>query len=148
MKITCLEKEVGQLLSEAYYKIPRFQRPYSWDHVNVEEFWGDAVVESESDYFIGNFVVYDDKGIQGVVDGQQRLTTITLLLCALRDVFHEQGEEKLAQGLHGLIERPNIKAEKYYVLQSETSYPYFQEHIQKFLGNQGFLPRSGQRRNF
>lgn len=137
MKITCLDKQVGQLLSEAYYKIPRFQRPYSWDHVNLEEFWNDAVVESEGDYFIGNFVVYDDKGIQGVVDGQQRLTTITLLLCALRDVFHEQGEEKLAQGLHNLIERPNIKAEKYYVLQSETSYPYFQEHIQKFLGKPG-----------
>ena len=64
----------------------------------------------------------------------KRLTTITLLLCALRDVFQEQGEEKLAQGLHSLIERANVKAEKYYVVQSETSYPYFQEHIQKFQG--------------
>jgi hypothetical protein len=137
MKITCLDKQVGQLLGEAYYKIPRFQRPYSWDHVNVEEFWNDAVVESESDYFIGNFVVYDDKGTLGVVDGQQRLTTITLLLCALRDVFEEQGHEKLAKGLHNLIERPDIKAENYYVLQTETSYPYFQEHIQKFEGQPG-----------
>ena len=143
MKITCLDKQVGQLLSEAYYKIPRFQRPYSWDHVNVEEFWNDAVVDSESDYFIGNFVVYDDKGILGVVDGQQRLTTITLLLCALRDVFHEQGEKKLAQGLHNLIERPNISAEKYYVLQSETSYPYFQEHIQKFSGKPAIVADIG-----
>jgi uncharacterized protein with ParB-like and HNH nuclease domain len=143
MKITCLDKQVGQLLGEAYYKIPRFQRPYSWDHVNVEEFWSDAVVESEGDYFIGNFVVYDDKGVMGVVDGQQRLTTITLLLCALRDVFQEQGEEKLAKGLHGLIERPNIKAEKYYVLQSETSYPYFQEHIQKFQGKPGVKDEVG-----
>ena len=79
MKITCLEKEVGQLLSEAYYRIPRFQRPYSWDHGNVEEFWKDAVVETDGDYFIGNFVVYDEKGTLGVVDGQQRLTTITQL---------------------------------------------------------------------
>jgi uncharacterized protein with ParB-like and HNH nuclease domain len=53
MKINCLDKQVGQLLGEAYYKIPRFQRPYSWDHANIEEFWNDAVVESESDYFIG-----------------------------------------------------------------------------------------------
>ncbi|HEY4052901.1 MAG TPA: DUF262 domain-containing HNH endonuclease family protein [Terriglobales bacterium] len=134
MKITCLEKQVGRLLGEAYYKIPRFQRPYSWDHINVEEFWNDTVVEGEGDYFIGNFVVYDDKGVLGVVDGQQRLTTVTLLLCALRDVFQEQGEDNLAKGLHGLIERPNIQAEKYYVLQSETSYPYFQEYIQKFQG--------------
>jgi uncharacterized protein with ParB-like and HNH nuclease domain len=61
MKITCLDKQVGQLLGEAFYKIPRFQRPYSWDRTNVEEFWTDAVVDNESDYFIGNFVAYDDK---------------------------------------------------------------------------------------
>ena len=57
MKINCFDKQVGQFLSEAYYKIPRFQRAYSWDHVNVEEFWNDTVVESETDYFIGSFVV-------------------------------------------------------------------------------------------
>ena len=53
MKITCLDKQVGQLLGEAYYQSPRFQRPYSWDHVNVEEFWNDAVVESEGDTSLG-----------------------------------------------------------------------------------------------
>jgi uncharacterized protein with ParB-like and HNH nuclease domain len=132
MKINCFDKQVGQFLSEGYYKIPRFQRPYSWDHVNVEEFWNDTVVESEADYFIGSFVVYDDKGTMGVVDGQQRITTITLLLCALRDALARQGESKLAKGLHNLIERADIKAEKFYVLQTETSYPYLQEHIQKF----------------
>ena len=132
MKISCLEKEVGKFLGESFNRIPRFQRPYSWDHVNVEEFWNDTVVESETDYFIGNFVVYGDKGAVGVVDGQQRITTITLLLCALRDALAKQGESKLAKGLHNLIERADIKAEKFYVLQPETSYPYLQEHIQKF----------------
>lgn len=134
MKITCVDKQVGQLLKESFYKIPRFQRPYSWDHVNVEEFWSDAVVENEGDYFIGNFVLYDDKGSLGVVDGQQRLTTITLLLCALRNALKEQGYKSLAQGLHNLIERPDINSQMYYVLQTETSYPYLQEHIQKFAG--------------
>jgi uncharacterized protein with ParB-like and HNH nuclease domain len=97
MKITCLEKEVGQFLGEAFYKIPRFQRPYSWDHANLEEFWNDVVVENDADYFIGNFVVYDDKGVRGVVDGQQRLTTITMLLCALRNLFQAQGFNPLAK---------------------------------------------------
>jgi uncharacterized protein with ParB-like and HNH nuclease domain len=94
MKINCFDKQVGQFLSEAYYKIPRFQRAYSWDHVNVEEFWNDTVVESETDYFIGSFVVYDDKGTLGVVDGQQRITTITLLLCALRDALAGCGKTR------------------------------------------------------
>jgi uncharacterized protein with ParB-like and HNH nuclease domain len=138
MKITCLDKSVGKLLAESFYRIPRFQRPYSWDRVNVEDFWNDAIVENEGQYFIGNFVVYDDKTAMGIVDGQQRLTTITLLLCALRNAFNEEGFPNLAKGIHNLIERPDISDQLLYVLQTQTSYPYFQEHIQKF----GEMPES------
>jgi hypothetical protein len=81
MKITCLDKQVGQFLKASFYRIPRFQRPYSWDRTNIEEFWNDAVVENEAQYFIGNFVVYEDKTAMGVVDGQQRLTSFTRLAC-------------------------------------------------------------------
>ena len=130
------------MLGESFYKIPRFQRPYSWDHGNLEEFWNDTIVENESDYFIGNFVVYDDKSVLAVVDGQQRLTTITLLLCALRNVLKEEGFSNLAKGVHNLIERPDIKNELYYVLQTETSYPYFQEYVQKF-GTPASIPDVG-----
>ena len=44
----------------------------------------------------------------------------------------EQGFQDLAKGVHFLIERPNIRNERYYVLRPETSYPFFQERIQKF----------------
>jgi uncharacterized protein with ParB-like and HNH nuclease domain len=142
MKITCIDKQIGQLLGESFYKIPRFQRPYSWDHANLEEFWNDAIVENDSEYFIGNFVVYDDKSVLGIVDGQQRLTTITLLLCALRNIFEKEGLSPLAKGIHHLIERHDIKNERYYVLQAETSYPYFQEYIQKF-GKPAVVPTIG-----
>jgi uncharacterized protein with ParB-like and HNH nuclease domain len=143
MKITCLDKQVGQLLKESFYRIPRFQRPYSWDRSNIEEFWTDAIVENETHYFIGNFVVYDDKTAMGVVDGQQRLTTITLLLCALRNAFEKEGFSNLAKGIHGLIERPDISDQLFYVLQTETSYPYLQEHVQKFPGKPGVPADAG-----
>lgn len=139
MKITCLDKQVAQFLKESFYRIPRFQRPYSWDRANVEDFWNDTVVENDAEYFIGSFVVYDDKTAMGVVDGQQRLTTITLLLCVLRNAFQQEGFPHLAQGIHGLIERTDIANQLFYVLQTETSYPYFQEHIQKF----GDKPQAG-----
>jgi hypothetical protein len=132
MKISCLDKEVGKLLGESFYKIPRFQRPYSWDQTNLEEFWNDTVLDNQSGYFIGNFVAYEDGDALGVVDGQQRLTTITLLLCALRDAMKEEDFPDLATGIHQLIERPNIRNEKFYVLRPETSYPFFQEYVQKF----------------
>jgi hypothetical protein len=132
MKITSLDKNVLKLLGEAFYMIPPFQRPYSWDRANVEDFWTDTIVNNDSDYFIGNFVVYEDAGTLGVVDGQQRLTTITLLLCALRDIMKREGFDDLAVGIHHLIERPDIKNKLHYVLRTETSYPFFQERIQNF----------------
>ncbi|MFZ3217524.1 MAG: DUF262 domain-containing protein [Candidatus Acidiferrales bacterium] len=137
-----MDKEIGKLLGEAFYRIPRFQRPYSWDHANLEEFWNDTIVDNDSDYFIGNFVFFQDGDALGVVDGQQRLTTVTIMLCALRDVMQEEGLRDFAQGVHFLIERPNIRNEKYYVLRPETSYPFFQEYIQKF-GRRPKTPETG-----
>jgi uncharacterized protein with ParB-like and HNH nuclease domain len=133
VKIACVDKEVRKVLDSGYYTIPRFQRPYRWRLPNVEDFWTDTIVSNDSDYFIGSIVVYRvTETTHGIVDGQQRLTTITMLLCALRDAFQDEGFGDLANGTHNLIERRDIEDRRQYVLQTETSYPYLQEHIQKF----------------
>lgn len=135
MKITSLDKTIGEALALGYYRIPRFQRPFSWEKDQVEEFWEDTIADNETDYFIGSMLVYEEnksKKWLGVVDGQQRLTTITLILCALRNAFDAEGLKDQAEGIQALIERKNIDNKPEYVLQPETSYPYFQEHIQKF----------------
>lgn len=131
MKIESSDQTIEDLLKSGYYVIPRFQRPYSWDAENVTEFWDDIVRDKPSEYFIGSMVVYKDGNRTfGVVDGQQRLTTITILLCVLRDSLIDEGFSPLADGLHQLIENKNIDNESEYVLQTETSFPYFQDHIQ------------------
>lgn len=133
MKITSLDKEIKKVFETGYYNIPRFQRPYSWEKEQITEFWHDIVVDSESDYFIGSIVVYKkDDEMFGIVDGQQRLTTITMILCALRDFYRREEFENLAHGVHSLVEKIDLNNAKRFVLQTETSYPYFQEHIQKF----------------
>lgn len=135
MKITSLDKSIDEVLQLGYYKIPRFQRPFSWEKDQIEEFWADTIADNETDYFIGSMVIYEEdknKKVFGIVDGQQRLTTITLTLCALRNAFAAEGFTDQAAGVHGRIERNNIDNEPEFVLQPETSYPYFQEHIQKF----------------
>ena len=70
MKITSIDKEVKQILESGYYRIPRFQRSYSWVGENIEEFWNDTIVDSDSDYFIGSIVVFkgreDTLGLVGV----------------------------------------------------------------------------------
>jgi len=133
MKIESEDIDIESLLSGRYFKIPRFQRPYSWDDENIQDLWNDVVTARGEDYFIGSMVVYKaGKSEYSVVDGQQRLTTITVLLCILRDAFAELGDKDLAAGIHQLIERPNRDNRNEFVLKTETSFPFFQEHILKF----------------
>lgn len=133
MKIESKDTDIESLLDGSYFHIPRFQRPYSWDDDNINDFWDDVVVSKTDDYFIGSMVVYKKSKQQfGVVDGQQRLTTITILLCVIRDHFIQLGCTDLAEGIHQLVERKDRNNKNEYVLKTETSFPYFQEHIQKY----------------
>ena len=133
MKIESVDQEIRSLLSSGYYRIPRFQRPFSWTRDNIQEFWDDVVRDNPTDYFIGSMVVFKEGNQRyGVVDGQQRLTTITVLLAVLRNALQEFGFTDLAQGIQGLIERRNIDNQPEFILSTETSYPFFQDHILKF----------------
>ncbi len=133
MDIKPNDRDVKQILQSGYYLIPRFQRPYSWDIENISEYWDDTIKESGEDYFIGSMVVYKTtSGDFGIVDGQQRLATIMMILCALRNAFQKEGFPRLANGVHALVERPDLNNQPKFVLSTETSFPYFQEHILKF----------------
>jgi hypothetical protein len=133
MKIQCVDRDVHQILESGTYVIPRFQRPFSWDRENVEDFWSDCVEEIKSDYFIGAFVTYNlSSSSYGIVDGQQRLTTITIFLCALRDVYMRHGYSEAAKGVHRLIETRDLEDQSQFVLKAQSSYPYLQAKIQSF----------------
>jgi uncharacterized protein with ParB-like and HNH nuclease domain len=130
MKIESIDQDIRTLLSSGYYRIPRFQRPYSWEREHIQEFWNDIIQDNPGDYFIGSMVVYElGKQRFGVVDGQQRLTTITVLLCVLRNTLDSLKFKDLATGVNSLIERRNIDNQPEFILSTETSYPYFQDHI-------------------
>lgn len=87
---------------DIHYVLPHFQRQYSWNENNWKTLLDDAFAiykeyqpEKEPEHFLGSLVVINDRPINGVistfklVDGQQRLITISLLLCALRDIIQE-----------------------------------------------------------
>lgn len=135
MKIEASDKEIQDVFSQGYYQIPRFQRPFSWEKDEVENFWSDLIQDSSDNYFIGSMVVYQSKKPYfGIVDGQQRLTTITLILSSIRNTFISIGEENLAKGIHKYIEQPNIDNVNEFILSSESSFPYLQTHIQNYQG--------------
>lgn len=132
MKIACVDQEIRKVLESNYYKIPRFQRPYSWDKDNIQEFWNDIQTHKPGEFFLGSMVVYIKGSYRHIVDGQQRLTTITILLAALRDKFVEIGSDSQAKGLQKLIERANLDNTDEFVVQTSSSYPFFQQNIQSF----------------
>src|SRR5699024_6984768 len=101
---------ITQLLSSrCQFRIPRFQREYSWEKENYKEFIDDMIgclrIENgeikDSSYFLGTMLFVGNLEMVGrtldVVDGQQRLTIITILFSAISDHFREIGNEKLSE---------------------------------------------------
>ena len=84
---------------ERFYQIPDYQRPYSWDKDNVSDLISDLVTSYinniEENYFCGSLVlVQGDKGRLDIIDGQQRVTTFTILACVIRDLYYDILDEK------------------------------------------------------
>ena len=85
------ERTISNILTEQIcYEIPPYQRPYSWEKENVQQLLDDvweAYTENDSEYFIGSLITIERERDRryDVVDGQQRLTSLNLILARLRD---------------------------------------------------------------
>lgn len=144
MDIKPYDKTIRDLLgSKRQFIIPRFQREYSWDKKNYQEFLDDMIGNliinngkiSSSQYFlgtmlfIGNFTEGTEQEIQ-VVDGQQRLTTITIMFSALSDRFIELNENTLSRQIFTYIMTEDDDGNEVRILKSKTNYPFFAYFIQ------------------
>lgn len=98
--IEAAEKPILDILCDKYlFQIPSYQRPYAWTTEQVSELLNDIVtacgetgeVADASPYFLGSIVLIKDpqRPDADVVDGQQRLTTLTILLSVLRDLSEQ-----------------------------------------------------------
>ncbi|MCT7542432.1 DUF262 domain-containing protein [Aliarcobacter cryaerophilus] len=101
MEIKALIESLKKVLcdDERFYQIPDYQRPYSWDKDNVSDLISDLVTSYinniEENYFCGSLVlVQGDKGRLDIIDGQQRVTTFTILACVIRDLYYDILDEK------------------------------------------------------
>ncbi len=87
--------------------IPLFQRPYTWKQSHWQSLWDDLMVQYDlgdsGTHFMGAIVsipaVAVPVGVSKylIIDGQQRLTTISLILCALRDCLDEQSAARIQE---------------------------------------------------
>lgn len=87
-------KELFPIGDGPTYVVPIYQRPYTWEESNINDFLNDISVENDG-YYIGNVLLIDkiDQNhpnikLQEVVDGQQRLTSLALILMAIFYKLH------------------------------------------------------------
>ena len=138
-----VDKTIKDLLISGHqFEIPRFQRAYSWERRHYAEFLRDIVSNLKVEnrqiradaYFVGTMLFVGNfldsgKNVINVVDGQQRLTTITILFSVLSDLFKAKGEKALAERVFNYIMTKDDNNVAVRIL--KTNYPYFAYYIIK-----------------
>ena len=96
MTIQFTSKKVGELLKKGNLRIPSYQRPYKWNRKHIRNLFydlRDAVGKKE--YQIGSVILHENDGYLDVVDGQQRLISISLFLHLLDSLENYKGAKQL-----------------------------------------------------
>nr|MCU0337668.1 DUF262 domain-containing protein [Sediminibacterium sp.] len=81
------------------YEVPPFQRDYSWDKEEWEDLWLDLLaLDQEGDHYMGYLVLQETKEPKKfiIIDGQQRIATISLLILAAAKIFIERKDDDRA----------------------------------------------------
>ncbi len=114
-----LSLSIGELFGnkDALYKIPQYQRPYKWEDEQIDKLWDDiydAFENNEDNYFLGSVITAKPRDNEksayvDVVDGQQRLTTLMILFCVIRDLYPEINKDKSTDN-HFAVDLDTISA--------------------------------------
>jgi len=134
MKVEARNLLVKNIFTKGKFIIPDYQREFDWDDEEIDEFLDDINdTRPDENYFIGHMVFEGDfNGNEFfVIDGQQRITTLTILLCIIRDRFFELKEDDFAYGLNdNFIFRKDEDNKKFVVLTNDMPYPILQKYVQ------------------
>lgn len=134
--------KITDLFNDRYFEIPRYQRGYAWEKQHVRELFDDIkeAIESNSSHYIGTVVLSkcaSDPKKYYVVDGQQRLTTITLLIALLLQKIQD-GDTRIYQKMHYIK-----KGSQYSMKPLERDVLLFQQLIE---GNTSVTPQNKSQR--
>ena len=103
--------DIFSINSDKIYKIPKYQREYTWGTNDWDALFND-VTENDIGYFLGSYICVNGGSLHGttleVIDGQQRFSTITLLLTALYEKLSEYKSEMDEEDLTDLA---NLRSE-------------------------------------
>lgn len=116
MQINPTSLKVSQLLGSQneQYVIPAYQRRYSWGQQQVRDLWDDInILEGNDTHLLGTIVCLTGSHVAGIntlelVDGQQRLTTVSILLYCFLERLKKDGEISEAQDLERLLKSKTL----------------------------------------
>lgn len=88
--------KIADFFNRRFFEIPKYQRGYAWERSNIRDLFNDVAeaVETGSNHYIGTIVLSRDEDDETfhVVDGQQRITTITMMMASL--IKHLEGRDQ------------------------------------------------------
>lgn len=99
---------------EDLYQIPRYQRPYSWEKQHIDQLIDDLYeswsADEDSPYFLGSVIlVKEGNGDRfNILDGQQRLTTLTIFYAVFKDYFEEYLNERNSSRVKGRVNERDL----------------------------------------
>ena len=140
------DKLIREIFEGSYqFEIPDYQRPYAWTTEQAEELSSDLLSAMQdahtngatSQYFLGSIVlIKNDRDLKAmVVDGQQRLTTLTMLFAALRAAWeaasYPQGVKSVTPFLYEEGDEMLGKATGYRFTAREEDAAFFRQYIQE-----------------
>lgn len=128
---------IGDLLrSNGRLIIPPYQRNYAWDEENYADLWMDIQETFKGDadeYFLGSVVIDNSTSPDlTLIDGQQRVTTTTILICALKWHLQAQNENELANLVsQDFLNRPDYEqhGQQPNLVLNLNDRSFFEEHI-------------------
>ena len=125
-----LRKLLG--MEDEQFRIPHYQRPYSWTSEQIDDLWSDLRENAATGHFLGSLVLAcEDETKPQVIDGQQRLTTLMILLAVLRDACLERGLKKEAQKIQTrLVADPFAEGDARYKFKTGgINWPVFRDFV-------------------
>ena len=135
-----------------HYIVPDYQREYVWTDEQVEQLMADLLdaynTDNKKAYFLGTIVTYDSGSQFELIDGQQRLTTFFVLLCAIKKFYVNCGEQTSV--IENLIYSPTMNSEGDVINLYHLQLQYEDagnclELIEKGLERPNYLTQSGER---
>ena len=104
MEIQFTSKKVGEILKEGNLRIPSYQRPYKWNRKHIRNLFYDLRdAMGKKEYQVGSVILHENGGYLDIVDGQQRLISISLFLHLLEKLKDYKGANQLLSAEFGEI---------------------------------------------